>query len=356
MRTGSDVLGRFYETFLKYGNGAKDLGIVLTPRHITEFAAEVLNVTYKDIVYDPTCGTGGFLVSCFYRVKNQSNKSQLDTFRLHRIFGIDQQSSVATLAIVNMIFRGDGRNNIINDNCLARGLVTATVKGEASAKDVSRDVARKGQKAITKVLMNPPFALKKSDEKEFRFIDHALEQMEDGGLLFSILPCSAMVKGGTYKTWRKNFLKKHTMLSIITLAEDLFYPQSQPPALAIVVKKGFPHPIEQGVLWIKITNDGHRKIKGKRLPDSKVPNDLEKVKLLMQSFVANPNVQIGNIPLFQRVAKIDFDDTELELIAEAYLDEKPLTLNDIQEGVEETIRDTVAFLVRTGKEQAISND
>jgi type I restriction-modification system DNA methylase subunit len=37
MASGKDVLGEFYEKFLKYGNGAKEIGIVLTPRHITEF-------------------------------------------------------------------------------------------------------------------------------------------------------------------------------------------------------------------------------------------------------------------------------------------------------------------------------
>jgi type I restriction enzyme M protein len=205
MRTGSDVLGRFYETFLKYGNGAKDLGIVLTPRNITEFATEVLNITYRDILYDPTCGTGGFLVSGFYRVKNNAIKEQLETFRIYRIFGIDLQPSVEALAIVNMIFRGDGRNNIINDDCFTRGLVTATnEKGEATAVFVSRESAVGQKRPVTRVLMNPPFALKKSSEKEFKFIDHALGQMDDGGLLFSILPCSAMVKSGSYKKWRKN--------------------------------------------------------------------------------------------------------------------------------------------------------
>ena len=87
MNTGSDVLGRFFQTFLKYGNGAKDLGIVLTPRHVTEFAAEVLNVDWRDICYDPTCGTGGFLVSAFYRVKQISSDEQVEIFRKHRIFG-----------------------------------------------------------------------------------------------------------------------------------------------------------------------------------------------------------------------------------------------------------------------------
>ncbi len=34
MNSGTDVLGKFYEVFLKYGNGAKEIGIVLTPRHV----------------------------------------------------------------------------------------------------------------------------------------------------------------------------------------------------------------------------------------------------------------------------------------------------------------------------------
>lgn len=59
MNSGTDVLGEFYEVFLKYGSWAKEIGIVLTPRHITRFAARILEITIKDIVYDPTCGTGG---------------------------------------------------------------------------------------------------------------------------------------------------------------------------------------------------------------------------------------------------------------------------------------------------------
>ena len=52
--------------------------------------------------------------------------------------------------------------------------------------------------------MNPPFALKSSQEKEYKFIDQALNQIEDGGILFSVLQYSVMVKGGGYLNWRKN--------------------------------------------------------------------------------------------------------------------------------------------------------
>ena len=60
MNSGADWLGAFYEVFLKYASWAQDLGIVLTPRHLTRWVADVLNIQVNDIVYDPTCGTGGF--------------------------------------------------------------------------------------------------------------------------------------------------------------------------------------------------------------------------------------------------------------------------------------------------------
>ena len=42
--------------------------------------------------------------------------------------------------------------------------------------------------------MNPPFPTKKGDEKEYNFVNHALKQMRDGNILFSVLPYATMVK------------------------------------------------------------------------------------------------------------------------------------------------------------------
>lgn len=350
MRTGSDVLGKMYETFLKYGNGAKDLGILLTPRQITNFASEILNVTHKDIIYDPTCGTGGFLVSAFYHVKRNTTPQQLDTFKQHGIFGIDLQSPITALAVVNMIFRGDGKNNIINDNCFARALVPKVVDGNPSAKFVSKDNGFKSQShPATKVLMNPPFALEK--EKEYEFIDHAFQQMEDGGILFSIFPSSGMVKQRKFLTWRRSFLKKNTLLSVISLPFDLFYPYGL-PTVSIIAKKGIPHPQEQNVLWLRILNDGFEKSKGKRLPDPKVPNELEKVKDTLRAFINNPQMKLDNVKEFQKATPIDFDeDSALELVPEAYLDEREPTTAEIEEGLDETIRELLSFMILARKEE-----
>ena len=114
--SSNDVLGKFYEVFLKYGNGAKDIGIVLTPRHITTFASEILEINSDDLVYDPACGTGGFLAAAYDRVKT-NYPDEITEFKKHKIFGTELQPNVAILAIVNMIFRANGRRRFIICYC-----------------------------------------------------------------------------------------------------------------------------------------------------------------------------------------------------------------------------------------------
>ena len=134
MNSGADWLGAFYEVFLKYASWAQDLGIVLTPRHLTRWAADVLDIQVNDIVYDPTCGTGGFLVAAFDYVKQNASPTQLERFKQHSVFGIEQDDGVAALAVVNMIFRGDGKNNIQEGNCFARHLTAGLGGGSTHSQ------------------------------------------------------------------------------------------------------------------------------------------------------------------------------------------------------------------------------
>ena len=158
MFSGTDLLGKFYEVFLKYGNGAKEIGIVLTPRHITRFAAEIVDVEAHDMVCDPTCGTGGFLISALDHVKGKHkapNSPLVEGFKRHRLFGIDQDPIVTALAIVNMIFRNDGKNHIAEGNCFAKHLRTTTLDGQPTAV-METHAPAKGEEGATRVLMNPP--------------------------------------------------------------------------------------------------------------------------------------------------------------------------------------------------------
>lgn len=352
MNSGTDVLGKFYEVFLKYGNGAKEIGIVLTPRHITKFAAEVTNVSINDIIFDPCCGTAGFLVSAFDSVKQNATEKQIDIFKRNNLFGMDQEPEVVALAIVNMIFRGDGKNNIHEGNCFAKSLIGLVVDNVQTARFVPEKAEDENEtaKVVTRVLMNPPFALKSSDEKEFRFVDQALKQMKDGGILFSVLPYSIMVKTGEYLNWRKNLLKKNTLLSVVTFPSDLFYPVGV-HTIGVFIKKGMPQPKNQNVYWIRALNDGFLKSKGKRLPNPDIDNDLEKVKEDLRTFLINPKMHIENVKKVQKACPIDFEDELLELIPENYLDEDLPTVADIQTGVEQAVRETVAYMIRTRREQ-----
>ncbi|MHB8104527.1 MAG: HsdM family class I SAM-dependent methyltransferase [Dehalococcoidales bacterium] len=351
MQSGKDVLGTFYEVFLKYGNGAKEIGIVLTPRHITKFTAEALDIQANDLVLDPTCGTGGFLVAALDEVKKKSSSDDFDTFINYGLYGIEEQDAVISLALVNMIFRGDGRNNMTDGNRFAKWLNVKQRNGQIKAEYLSED-NEKRIPPITKVMMNPPFPKKKTDYKEFLFIEQALKQMQDGCTLFSVLPYSCMIKSGKYKKWRERLLKENTLLSVVTFPEDLFYPVGV-HTLGIFVKKGVPHPLKQNVLWIRALNDGRWKKKGKRLEHPKANNDYPIILPTLQQFIKNQDAQIKSIPAFQRVCPIDFTITgedknknELELVPEVYLEENPITPNELRDGVEQIIRDQLSFRIK----------
>ena len=356
MNSSTDVLGQFYEVFLKYGNGAKEIGIVLTPRHITRFAVEALGVGPTDLILDPACGTGGFLVAAFDHVRRSCSTTQLSRFKKHNLFGIEQESYVAVLAIVNMIFRGDGKHNITEGNCFTTHLEPYAAGGHASARFCPAPTAC-GTEPITRVLMNPPFA---QGGKEYRFVNRALSLMADGGLLFSLLPLDSMFGAHEERVWRiDDLLKKHTLIAVVTLPDELFYPAALKQVVGVVIRKGLPHPKSQAVLWARAVNDGYVTSKSKRLPGAEMkpprsaPNDIPTILPLLRNFINDPNSLSVNIPLVCKTAPIDFSDPLLELLPEVYIDSKPFSKEDIERAADDLARETASLLIRFRKEAIV---
>ena len=345
--TASTHLGKpLYEVFLKYGNGAKEIGIVLTPRHITRFAARVVNVTSSDVLYDPCCGTGGFLVAGFDHVTRSSRPIDVDRFKQQNIWGVDQDTPVVTLAIVNMIFRGDGKNNISEGNCFYKHIV----RGADGTRYSSTPAASDTEKAVTKVLMNPPFPRRQAPHKVYEFIDTALAQMQDHGLLFSVMPYPSLVKAGAFRTWRKTKLLRHnTLLCVLTLPPDLFYPVGVHTA-GVFVRKGIPHDRDQNVLWVRGINDGMLKSKKKRLPRFDAQDDYPQIEAVLARFLADPSTEVPSQQMFMKACPINYNDPNFELVPEYYLDQPEPTQSQIADGIEYVIRDAAAFLIREGLE------
>ncbi|MXW54021.1 MAG: N-6 DNA methylase [Gammaproteobacteria bacterium] len=191
--------------------------------------------------------------------------------------------------------------------------------------------------------MNPPFGLK--TDKEYRFVNHALEQMEDHGLLFCILPYSVMVKPGEYRDWRRNLLAANSLLAVVTFPIDIFYPVSAPP-VGIFIRRGTPHTSAQNTLWIRAETDGHLKSKGKRLRSSRTTNDLSDCEPILKAFLNDPVRCVENVPKYLKACPIDFEDKLFELVPEVYLDQEDLSDEDILSGVDSTLRECAAFLIR----------
>jgi len=138
---------------------------------------------------------------------------------------------------------------------------------------------------------------------------------------------------------------------VITFPQELFYPVGV-LTVGVFIKKGVPQK-EQRVLWIRATHDGFRLKKGRRLPHPDEPNDLKTIAKLLKSFLKNPSLTVENKPQFQKATKIDSTDKALELCPEVYLDELPISSDEVKREAERLVRESIAYLIRSGKEDKL---
>ena len=276
INSGDDALGKFYETFLKYANGAKEMGIVLTPRHITRFAVEVLSIGPNDKVFDPACGTGGFLVAAMDAMRKVLDTARYNTFKNDGLFGVEQRDDVYGLALVNMVFRGDGKSHIENGNCFDYDFWQ---RDSQIFHRKRREMQLAGAtRPFSKVLMNPPFKLKGTAETEF--IDYALDQIRPNGQLFAILP-HVVIEGSTNETWRLELLKRHTLKGVVKLDKNLFYPITE-STYAIIVEAHKPHSKRDDVFLCSLFDDKHRARRSKLLSTFTEVDNVDQMAALMK--------------------------------------------------------------------------
>jgi type I restriction enzyme M protein len=243
IHTDADFLGMFYEAFLRYGYDNNSLGIVFTPRHITRMCADLVGVEVRDKVIDIACGTGGFLVSAFDKMIKKATSSAAKDKVKGSIYGFDTNPTVWALGMLNMFFRGDGKSHIANSDCFDE-VVFEKVKGEFS-----------------RAFLNPPFS--QVDEPERKFIDRAMEALEPEGVL-AVVVLAGIFADDEHKAWREQFLKRHRLLAVISLPEDLFYPTAAPTSI-MIAQAHTPLAPDHEVFLARVWNDGYEKLKGKRI-------------------------------------------------------------------------------------------
>lgn len=238
-----DIVGQFYGEFLKYtGGDKKALGIVLTPRHITELFARLVNVDHKSKVLDICAGTGGFLISAMkMMLKSATTEAQRKRVLKHGLIGAEQQPDMFALAASNMILRGDGKANLHQGSCFD----TAIAK---HLKTLKCDIG----------MLNPPFSQGDSDRHELYFVAHMLRLLAKGGTGIAILPMSCAISPHPART---ELLAHHTLEAVMSMPPDLFSPVGVVTCVMIFTAN-IPHSTTNKKTWFGYwRDDGFSKTK-----------------------------------------------------------------------------------------------
>lgn len=306
-----DYLGQLYETFFRYAGG-NTIGQYFTPRHVAALCADMLTVSKDDVVLDPACGTGGFLIAAMNRIAREHKLSRAQMVKLvqKRLIGFDDEPVTAALCVANMILRGDGSSSVHRGDCFT--------SDEYPLKHASV------------VLMNPPYPHKATDAPTEAFVERALDGLAQGGRLAAIIPLSLLVKRNKMG-WRKSILAKHTLEAAIKLPDELFQPYAQPYTVIVYLTKGVPHPKGKSVFFARIENDGFRLKKGVRIPcdGSEIPKVLEHYEAKLTE------------PGFSGWARLDDD---VSFAPGAYIPAKPMSEAEVDQGSQKVIRGRTAFV------------
>ena len=309
-----DILGRFYREFIRYAGSDGKTGLVLTPTHITDLFCELADLNYNDVVYDPCCGTGGFLVSAMKYMLNKSgnNTDEWKKIKQNRLIGVEKRSDMFTHACSNMMMRGDGKSNIYNGNCFDDKVIELIKSYKAN-----------------KGFLNPPYDV--GSDGQLEFIENTLGCLVKGGKCIAICQMSTAIKQDN-KTIevRKRLLKNHTLKAVFSMPDQLFYPKAVVTSI-LVFTAHKPHPANREVFFGYFKDDGHilRKHKG-RLDNGSWKSKKER----MLNLYINNKSEAG----FSVTRCIKAED---EWCAEAYMetDYSELTKEDFIK----TIKDYVVF-------------
>lgn len=256
-----DVLGQLFVAFLRYANTSNDLGVVLTPTHITEFFVEIAGVNKDSVVFDNCTGTCGFLIAAMSEmIKDAKGNPGIEkSIKKNQLIGIEKGDKMYCLAVSNMAIHGDGKTNIYPASGLDPQIIE---KIENGLRDSETGKIFKPNIGF----LNPPYkADKKNDVEELEFVKWNLEALVQGGTCVAIVPMQCAIAGEKKKKiyeLKKELLSKHTLEAVFSMPDELFYNSDKSVVTCIMIftaKK--PHPKGYKTFFGYYKDDGFEKRK-----------------------------------------------------------------------------------------------
>jgi len=240
-----------YETILKELQNAGSAGEFYTPRPVTQFIVDMIDPTLGDIVLDPACGTGGFLISTLNHLKKDIKTVEDQKILEKTLRGIEKKPLPHLLCMTNLILHDIEVPSIRRDNSLSRPLIDYTDKDKVNV-----------------VVTNPPFGGAEEDgiennfPAEFRtretadlFLVLIMKLLRDGGKCGIVLPDGFLFGEGVKTKIKEKLLTEFNLHTIVRLPNGVFSPYTGIRTNLLFFEKNskgtkdvwyFEHPLPEG--------------------------------------------------------------------------------------------------------------
>ncbi|WP_339232117.1 N-6 DNA methylase [Pseudomonas sp. FSL L8-0168] len=255
-----DVKGRAFEEFLPSQLRGKGLGQYFTPRPVVNFMCELADISLNDVVVDFACGSGGFLIKAYEKMRSEvevlpagtikrlgtTRHALIEDIKNSQIFGIDAEPRAARTARMNMLLWGDGK-------CVVRGNALATTDFSGSPYQVKEYDSAKEGSGCSLILANPPFGARekdtgildrydfgsrkktrKSQKTEVLFVEKALRLLRPEGRLLIVLP-TGLLSADSYESLRMHILRNAWVRGIVNLPTHTFVQSGVPTVNTVVL-------------------------------------------------------------------------------------------------------------------------
>lgn len=239
----SDVKGDAFEYFLKASTATKnDLGEYFTPRHIVKTMVRLVNPKIGEKIYDPFCGTGGFLIESFRYIERNIDSRNPELRRILRedtIYG-NEITNTARITKMNMILAGDGHSNIHMKDSLANPTYLDLIEHDKDGnivrdKDGNIQYSSEYRGLYDVVITNMPYSQRTkhgslydlpSTNGDSICVQHCMKAINSAapdGRMALVVPEGFLFRKDLTKT--REYLLNHCQLqSIISLPQGVFLP------------------------------------------------------------------------------------------------------------------------------------
>lgn len=265
LKSDADVLGAAFEIMINPSMKG-DKGQYFTPRHVVDLCVEVIQPRDNETVFDPACGSGGFLVGAMDYVfkaiaaerddESETLENQKD-YASSNVFGLDYDPMIAKVAKAYMLIWGDGRSNI----CVADGLNENNWGDDVKSRFLTKQDSKPTLRQFDIILSNPPFAgaisapdtlgkyslaykvdgkgKKKrsaSVSRDVLFIERTLNALSPGGRMAIVLPRGILKNYGD-EYIRQFILERAQVRAVVGLTGSMFKPFTNTKTCVVFLQK-----------------------------------------------------------------------------------------------------------------------